>query len=435
MLDKKIAVLTLGCKVNSYDTEAMLELFLEKQYVVVEFDEIADIYLVNTCTVTNLGDKKSRQMLRRAKKQNPDAIVVAAGCYAQVKPEEVAKIPEVDLVIGTKDRASIVVEVESFVKEKTEKNKVTNIMTERVFEPLTVKSLSNRTRAYLKIQEGCNQFCSYCIIPYARGPIRSRKENDVTAEVKILAENGHKEVVLAGIHVASYGKDLGDTSLLDVIKKVHEIDGVERIRFSSVEPRVVTEDFLNEIVKLPKVCNHFHLSLQSGSDKTLKSMNRKYTTDEYRQAVRMLRETISGVSITTDIIVGFPGESDEDFSESFEFVKEMNFAKIHVFPYSPKDNTPAAKFDNQVAQNIKTNRSKQMIELGNGMTNNFLDKHLNAKLRVLFEEQVSENKYVGHTTNYIRVEANSNENLINTICETQAQSVDLKNETIIATVC
>ena len=299
---KKIASYALGCKVNQYESEAIAELFAEKGYEVVSVDDEADVYIINTCTVTNFGDKKSRQLIRKVKRQNENAIVAVVGCYAQTAPEELAAVHGVNLVIGTKDKSKIVELVEDYQAEQGVQNYVTDIMHERVFEPLEIKKLANRTRAYLKIQDGCSQFCSYCIIPYARGPIRSRQPEDVIAEVKRLAENGFKEVVLTGIHVASYGKDLKTITLIDIIRQVHEVEGIERIRFSSIEPNVVTEEFAAAMAELPKVCDHFHLSLQSGCDKTLKEMNRKYDTEKYRQAVALLRKYLPDVAITTDII-------------------------------------------------------------------------------------------------------------------------------------
>ena len=354
---KKAASFALGCKVNQYESEAIAELFAEKGYEIVGIDEEADVYVINTCTVTNFGDKKSRQLIRKVKRQNENAIVAVVGCYAQTAPKELMEIAGVNLVIGTKDRAQIVEMVEQYDRANGVENHVSDIMKERVFEPLSIQKLANRTRAYLKIQDGCSQYCSYCIIPYARGPIRSREPQEVVAEVKRLAENGFKEVVLTGIHVASYGKDRRDTSLLDILKQVHEVEGIERIRFSSIEPNVVTEEFAQTMAALPKVCDHFHLSLQSGCDKTLKEMNRKYDTEKYRQAAATLRKYLPKVALTTDIIVGFPGETEEDFRESYAFAEEIGFAKIHVFPYSPKRGTPAAARKDQLLNAVKSERS------------------------------------------------------------------------------
>ena len=346
---KKVAFCTLGCKVNQYETEAISEMFVKNGYEIVDFEEFADVYIINTCTVTNLSDRKSRQMIRRAKKNNQNSIIVAVGCYAQVSPDEVLSIPEVNLVIGTKDKGKILENI-NVIKEGMDKvNLVQDIVKTREFEELGVEVYKERTRAYIKIQEGCNQFCSYCIIPYARGPIRSRSVDYILDEVNKLALNGYKEIVLTGIHIASYGKDIKNTSLLDIIKKVHEIDGVERIRLGSIEPTTITQEFVDEISKLHKVCPHFHISLQSGCDSTLKRMNRKYTTDEYSAAVKLLRDSIEDVSITTDVMVGFPGETEEEFLSTVNFLKEINFAAMHVFKYSQRKGTPAADFKEQVS--------------------------------------------------------------------------------------
>ena len=412
---KKIASYALGCKVNQYESEAIAELFAQRGYEVVPIEDTADIYIINTCTVTNFGDKKSRQLIRKVKRQNADAIVAVVGCYAQTAPAELEAVEGVNLVIGTKDKSRIVELVEAYRKEQGVCNYVTDIMHERIFEPLEIKKLSNRTRAYLKIQDGCSQFCSYCIIPYARGPIRSREPQDVIAEVRRLAENGFQEVVLTGIHVASYGKDLKQTSLLEIIQQVHAVDGIERIRFSSIEPNVVTEAFAAEVAKLPKVCDHFHLSLQSGCDKTLREMNRRYDTEKYRQAAARLRRYLPDVASTTDMIVGFPGETEEDYQQSKVFAKEMAFSKIHVFPYSPKKGTPAAERKDQLQNAVKQARSHDLIALSDAMTEVFLTAHLGRKMSVLFEREVAPNWYEGHTTNYIKVHVFSRQALTNVI--------------------
>lgn len=412
---KKIASYALGCKVNQYESEAIAELFAEKGYEVVSVEDAADIYVINTCTVTNFGDKKSRQLIRKVKRQNPQAVVAVVGCYAQTAPEELKAVEGVNLVIGTKDKGKIVELVETYKENQGVCSYVTDIMHERVFEPLEIKKLANRTRAYLKIQDGCSQFCSYCIIPYARGPIRSRNPEEVLAEVHRLADNGFQEVVLAGIHVASYGKDLKTTSLLDIIRKVHEVEGIKRIRFSSIEPNVVTEEFAKAMAQLPKVCDHFHLSLQSGCDRTLKEMNRKYDTQKYRQAVALLRKYLPDVAITTDIIVGFPGEEEGDFEESAAFAREIGFSKIHVFPYSPKRGTPAAERKDQLPNSVKQERSHKLIAIGEELAANFLEAHKGKEMPVLFERAVAEGVYEGHTTNYLKVHAKSEKDLSNTI--------------------
>lgn len=415
---KKAASFALGCKVNQYESEAIAELFAEKGYEIVGIDEEADVYVINTCTVTNFGDKKSRQLIRKVKRQNENAIVAVVGCYAQTAPKELMEIAGVNLVIGTKDRAQIVEMVEQYDRANGVENHVSDIMKERVFEPLSIQKLANRTRAYLKIQDGCSQYCSYCIIPYARGPIRSREPQEVVAEVKRLAENGFKEVVLTGIHVASYGKDRRDTSLPDILKQVHEVEGIERIRFSSIEPNVVTEEFAQTMAALPKVCDHFHLSLQSGCDKTLKEMNRKYDTEKYRQAAATLRKYLPKVALTTDIIVGFPGETEEDFRESYAFAEEIGFAKIHVFPYSPKRGTPAAARKDQLLNAVKSERSHTLIQLSDRMAADFLADAVGTDAEVLYERAVGDGIYEGHTTNYMKVHGRSEVDLTNRIAKT-----------------
>ena len=415
---KKAASFALGCKVNQYESEAIAELFAEKGYEIVGIDEEADVYVINTCTVTNFGDKKSRQLIRKVKRQNENAIVAVVGCYAQTAPKELMEIAGVNLVIGTKDRAQIVEMVEQYDRANGVENHVSDIMKERVFEPLSIQKLANRTRAYLKIQDGCSQYCSYCIIPYARGPIRSREPQEVVAEVKRLAENGFKEVVLTGIHVASYGKDRRDTSLLDILKQVHEVEGIERIRFSSIEPNVVTEEFAQTMAALPKVCDHFHLSLQSGCDKTLKETNRKYDTEKYRQAAATLRKYLPKVALTTDIIVGFPGETEEDFRESYAFAEEIGFAKIHVFPYSPKRGTPAAARKDQLLNAVKSERSHTLIQLSDRMAADFLADAVGTDAEVLYERAVGDGIYEGHTTNYMKVHGRSEADLTNRIAKT-----------------
>ncbi len=408
----KIAFTTLGCKVNLYDSEAMAELFADKGYEIVDFDDNADIYVINTCTVTNFGDKKSRQMIRRARRKNENAIIVAAGCYAQVAPKRVAEIEGINIVIGTKDRADVVEIVEKYRAEMGVVNAVTDIKGEKEFERLKVSRLKDRTRAYIKIQEGCNRYCTYCIIPYARGPVRSRKPEDVIDEVKVLAANGFKEVVLTGIHVASYGVDLGDITLADIIERVHAVEGIERIRFSSMEPKAVDDEFVKRMAKLPKVCEHYHLSLQSGSDETLKRMNRRYTSSEYAAACERLRKAFPTVAITTDIIVGFPTETDENFIESYSFAEKIRLSKIHVFPYSPKEGTPAAKMKPQIAPDVKNERSHKMLELSDRLNREFMSEYINKDMEVLFERLEGE-YYEGHTRNYIKVLCKSDKDIKN----------------------
>lgn len=429
---RKIAFTTLGCKVNLYDTEAMQELFMQKsdKYQIVDFDEVADIYVINTCTVTNFGDKKSRQCIRRAKRQNPNAIVVATGCYAQVAPQTVAEIEGINIVLGTKDRASVVDIIENYSINNGVLNAVGNIKKEKLFEPLAISSLKDRTRAYVKIQEGCNRYCSYCIIPYARGPVRSRDPQHIMDEVKRLAENGFKEIVLTGIHVASYGIDLGNIDLIEVVKMVHTVDGIERIRFSSMEPLAITDEFIAVMKSLPKVCDHFHLSLQSGCDKTLKAMNRRYTAKQYEDAVLRLRNVYPDVAISTDIIVGFPNESEQDFIESAEFAKKVRLSKIHVFPYSPKTGTVAAKMDNQIAPDEKNSRASRLIAISDNLNKEFILNLKDKIMPVLFERRVNDGYFEGHTTNYVKVMVKTNKDLKNSIVNVKIGDYYGSDETV-----
>lgn len=402
---KTVAIFTLGCKVNQYETEAMAELFQKEGYEIVDHEEYADVYVINTCTVTNLGDKKSRQFIRRAKSKNDDSIIAVVGCYAQTSPDEVLKIEQVDIILGTNERKRIVELCEEVSNERKKINAVSDIMAIREFEEMKIEEVKGKTRAFLKIQEGCNQYCSYCIIPYARGPIRSRRIENITNEVQKLADNGFKEVVLTGIHIASYGKDLGEIRLIDVIEKVHEIEGIERIRLGSIEPTLITEEFMQRLSNLSKVCDHFHLSLQSGSDTVLKRMNRKYTTEQYKEIAELIKRYMPNAGLTTDIIVGFPGETEEEFYQTCKFVEDIGFSRIHVFSYSPRKGTPAAKHKNQVPSSIKHDRSKKLIEIGERLTKLFITHFIDAELDVLFEEE-SKNKFgfiEGYTTNYIRV--------------------------------
>ncbi|MDD3393181.1 MAG: tRNA (N(6)-L-threonylcarbamoyladenosine(37)-C(2))-methylthiotransferase MtaB [Clostridia bacterium] len=424
---KRAASYALGCKVNQYESEAIAELFAEKGYEIVGIDEAADVYVINTCTVTNFGDKKSRQLIRKVKRQNENAIVAVVGCYAQTAPQEIMAIAGVNLVIGTKDRGQIVDMVEQYHPQSGAENHVSDIMKERIFEPLSIQKLTNRTRAYLKIQDGCSQYCAYCIIPFARGPIRSREPKEVLAEVRRLAANGFQEVVLTGIHVASYGKDRNDTTLLEILRQVHEVEGISRIRFSSIEPNVVTEEFAKTMAELPKVCHHFHLSLQSGCDRTLKEMNRKYDTEKYRQAVALLRKYMPQVALTTDIIVGFPGETEEDFRESYEFAKEIGFSKIHVFPYSPKKGTPAAERNDQLPNGVKSERSHKLLALSDASSTNFLEKYVGETVEVLYEKPLDTETYEGHTSNYMKVFTKSTQELSNRLVLTKITHIDGEN--------
>lgn len=422
-MKKTVAIFTLGCKVNQYETEAMQEAFEKSGYQMISFEEPSDVYVINTCTVTHMSDRKSRQMIRRAKKINPDAIVVVVGCYAQASKKEIEAIEEVDLILGTNGRANIVEIVEEYRENRIPMNFVEDIMEVHEFEELEINNMNNRTRAYLKIQEGCNNYCSYCIIPYVRGNIRSRKPENIIAEVSRLAKHGFKEIVLTGIHVASYGKDLKDMNLLEIIKRVHEVQGIERIRLSSIEPGAITKQFVEEISRLPKVCHHFHLSLQSGSDTVLKRMKRKYTTAQYREAVKVLKEHLPRVAFTTDIIVGFPGETKEEFNETVAFIKEIGFSHIHIFPYSIRKGTPAATMENQVSPQTKGKRVKILTAVAEDLQNNVLKQYLGQTLDVLIEHNHSNNIYEGYTNNYIKVRTKCGKDCTNLVMKIDITSV------------
>mgnify|MGYP001450574533 CR=1 FL=1 len=421
----KAAFYTLGCKVNQYETEAMIEAFEKQGYEIVDYNGFADIYIINTCTVTNMGDRKSRQIIRRALDYNPDAFIAVVGCYSQIAPDEILDIEGVKLVLGTSHRTRIVELVEKAAKKKEKTNAVSNIMEVNAFEDMGIRQYKNRTRAFLKIQEGCDQYCSYCIIPYARGHIRSRKPENIIEEVIGLAQNGFKEIVLTGIHVGSYGKDLGGMELIDIIEKVHEVEGIDRIRMSSVEPKTLDEDFIDRLSNLNKICRHFHLSLQSGCDETLKRMNRKYTTDEYRKVVRNLREAYDDVGITTDIIVGFPGETDEEFGKTIKFIDEISFSSMHIFKYSPRQGTPAANYKNQVSPEVKERRSNLVAEIARKNQNKFIEKFINNNFKVLFEQELKNRKnyYEGLTPNYIRIIAESAYDISGRVVETMLKEV------------
>ncbi|MBM7614657.1 tRNA (N(6)-L-threonylcarbamoyladenosine(37)-C(2))-methylthiotransferase MtaB [Alkaliphilus hydrothermalis] len=415
---KKVAFHTLGCKVNQYETQAMTELFEKANFTVVPDTETADVYVINTCTVTNVGDKKSRQFIRRAKKNNPYSIIAVVGCYAQTAPKEVLDIEGVNIVVGTNDRGKIVEYVEECaVDEKI--NVVDDIMQVKEFEELSVQEIKGKTRAFLKIQEGCNQYCAYCIIPYARGPIRSRRAPEIIKEVKTLVSNGFQEVVLTGIHVASYGKDLREkNALIELLKEVNRVDGLKRIRLSSLEPTLITEEFIKELAGLEKICPHFHLSLQSGSDSILKRMNRRYTTEEYRQIVHRIRWYYPKIALTTDIIVGFPGETDEDFETTYNFVEEMAFSDIHVFKFSPRKGTPAADFSDQVDGIKKHHRSEKLIALGLKMRAEYQSQFIGEVKEVLFEAASKdlEGFFEGLTDNYLKIVAPFQAGLEGQIC-------------------
>lgn len=428
---KTVAFHTLGCKVNQYETEAMEELFEKSGYSIVNEEELADIYVINTCTVTNLSDRKSRQFIRKSKKKNEDSIIAVVGCYSQVAPDEVENLEGVDVIIGTSERNRIVELCEKVRVNHEKINIVRDIKTYKEFEKIKVDEIKSRTRANIKIQDGCNQFCSYCIIPYARGPIRSRDYDDIIEEAIKLRDSGFKEVVLTGIHVASYGKD-NNIPLINVIRGIAQIEGLERIRLSSLEPTLIDDDFMKSLKEIGKVCDHFHLSLQSGSDSILKRMNRKYTSALFKEKTEIIRKYMPNVGLTTDIIVGFPGETEEEFLETYTFVKEIGFSRIHVFKYSPRKGTPAAKYENQVDGNIKSRRSDELIRLGDQLAKEFMNRFINTNLNVLFEEENKkiEDTYEGYTTNYLRARVKSNESLIGNI--KSISIIDINNDILIA---
>ena len=418
---KKAAIHNLGCKVNSYEAESMELMLKNAGYEIVPFDEniIADVYIINTCSVTNIADRKSRQMLHKAKKMNPLAVVVAAGCYVQADEDGVRSDEAVDIVLGNNMKINIVDVLEEYFKDNSRDDYVLDINNkETTYEELKIDKVTEHTRAYIKIQDGCNQFCSYCIIPYTRGRIRSRSAIDIVDEVKRLALNGYKEIVLTGIHLSSYGKDTGKETLLDVIKLVHEVDGIERIRLGSLEPRIVTDEFVGEISKLYKLCPHFHLSLQSGCDKTLKAMNRKYTSKEYLDGCNILRKYYKNPAITTDVIVGFPGETDEDFAITKAFLEKVHFYEMHIFKYSKRKGTRAAVMPDQIDEQIKAARSEKLIALGHDMSKEFRKFYIGKNEEVLFEEKavIGDKEYcVGYTKEYVKVAKETAENLENQI--------------------
>lgn len=439
----KVAFLTLGCKVNSYETNAMEKLFVEAGYQLVDFQKEADIYVINTCTVTNMADRKSRQMLHKAKKLNPNGVIVAVGCYVQASFEEAKKDEAIDVMIGNNQKKQIVSIIEEYQKEKEQKEekqseeKVSLLDMRKIqdYEELSIENAGEKTRAYIKIQDGCNQFCSYCIIPYVRGRIRSRSEEDILSEVKRLSKHGYKEVVLTGIHLSSYGVDLeGEKNfvalegkpLLSIVKKVSEISSIERIRLGSLEPRIVTEAFVEQLAKIKKVCPHFHLSLQSGCDETLKRMNRKYTSLEYKKGCTMLRKYFENPAITTDVIVGFPEETNEEFEITKAFLKEIAFSDVHIFKYSMRKGTVAAKNPKQVPESIKHERSSQLIALGKEMQLDYEQLFIGKKETVLIEETVTiEGKkyFVGHNERYVKL-----------VIEKQGEQEDLHNKMVVVNV-
>ena len=481
----KVKFITLGCKTNQYETNAMEQNFKENGYEIINSDENnnADIYVVNTCSVTNIAERKSRQMLRRVKQENKNAIIAACGCYAQVAKEEIEKMPEVDIIIGINEKNKIADIIEEYLKkEKNKEVEVSDVMNEKEFQDFGSITYTELTRAIVKIQDGCDRFCTYCIIPYARGRVRSRSPKSIIDEIRKVSKispimenkenkcynekDGFKEVVITGIHIASYGKDFtkeqaenyrkmfgydnnykkydpkydlstGGFRLIELLEQINKIDGIERIRLGSIEPKLITEEFVERLSKLNKVCNHFHLSLQSGCDSTLKRMNRRYTTEEFEKSAEMLRKNFKDVHLTTDIIVGFPGETEEEFNKTYEFLKNIKFYKMHIFKYSIRKNTVAEKMPNQVDGLIKEKRSKILIDLSNKNQEEYNKEMLGKNVKVLFEEEKEENGvkyYKGHTTNYAIVKVKSSENICNKIIDVRITDLDNNDFSLIGEI-
>lgn len=422
-----VSFTTLGCKVNQFETEAMTELLERDGFEVVRDGENSDIYIINTCAVTKESDRKSRQFINKAKRINPNALVVAVGCSVQLNGAKLNKETSVDIVIGTKNKSNIGKLIKDKINNKDQITTVENIEKfsgKEDFEELKISTVHDKTRANIKIQDGCSQFCSYCIIPYVRGPIRSRNHDDIIEEVKKIVENGYKEIVLNGIHISSYGAEKKEQdALINLIENINDIDGIERIRLGSLEPCIITDDFAKRISVMDKVCHHFHLSLQSGSDSVLERMNRKYTSNQYMNNVEIIRKYMIDSGITTDIIVGFPGETDDEFKETIEFVKKINFSRIHVFKYSIREGTKAADMTAQVEDKIKSARSKVMIELGDTIANVFMNKFVGHNMPVLVETEKDKNIFEGYTTNYLKVLINSDINIKNEIVDVNINKV------------
>lgn len=427
---KKAAFLSLGCKVNSYETQAMQELFEKAGAEIVDFSERADIYVINTCTVTNIADRKSRQMLHRAKHLNPDAVVVAAGCYVQAAGEALLADEAVDLVVGNNQKKELVPIVCAYLKDSSFANAPDDIGKEKEYEELAIESVTEKVRAYIKIQDGCNQFCSYCIIPYARGRIRSRNEKSIIEEVTRLAENGYREIVLTGIHLSSYGLDKGEEGLLKLVTELCRIDGIERIRLGSLEPRIITEEFVKTLAEERKVCPHFHLSLQSGCDTVLKRMNRKYSAAEYLERCDLLRRYFEHPAITTDVITGFPGETEEEFEETRAFLAKAAFAQMHIFKYSKREGTVAAGMAAQIPETVKARRSDELIALGERMKEAYREEFTGKIQKLLVEETVEIDgvRYaLGHNERYVKLAVKTDKNLENRMIDVIVQKKNLKD--------
>lgn len=421
--NKTVAFMTLGCKVNSYETDGLVKIFRDSGYTIVDFDEFSDVYVVNTCTVTNLSSKKSRQMLRRAKRRNPESIVAAIGCYSQKEPETLEEMPAVDVVIGNNNKMKLLNIVENYTGENM--TNVLDIDHEGTVENFSISETNDKTRAFIRIQDGCNQFCSYCIIPYVRGRIRSKKIDDVINEINKLRDNGYKEIVFTGIHVASYGKDLDrEVDLIDLLLKANEIKGIERLRLSSIEPTYLTKENIERLSRVKKLANHFHLSLQSGSDSILKRMNRNYNTEDYLTVVSGLREHFDSPAITTDIIVAFPKETEEEFNETCDFVKKVEFSQVHVFKYSKREGTRAAKMDGQIHGNVASKRSQMLRDLTDQLEKEYIQSQMGTRHDVLVESfDQKHNICTGHTGNYLNVSMQSKIDLTNRFINVKIDTV------------
>lgn len=405
-MSKRVAFLTLGCKVNQYETDAMEELLKNHGYTTVDFKSEADVYVVHTCSVTNMADKKSRQMLQRARRMNPQGVVVAVGCYVQANQAEIIEKGIADILIGNNQKGEIAEILNSYFEKRERESHIVDISKEKEYESLMISNITGHTRAYIKVQDGCNQFCSYCIIPYTRGRIRSEKPERVLEEVKSLAARGFKEIVLTGIHLSSYGLETGESNLLSLIQMIHDVEGIERIRLGSLEPRIITEDFVRELVQLKKVCPHFHLSLQSGCDETLRRMNRRYSSKEYQEALQILRRYYEEPALTTDVIVGFVGESEEEFQQTKEYLEEINLYEMHIFKYSVREGTRAQKMSGHIAEHVKNQRSAELLAMAAKHKLQYEKKFIDKMDQILLEELISldgKQYYQGYTSRYLRV--------------------------------
>ena len=419
---KTVAFHTLGCKVNTYESNAMLKIFNEAGYQEVDFKQVADVYVINTCTVTNTGDSKSRQMIRKAIRKNPKATICVVGCYSQTAPEEIEKIEGVGVVLGTQYRSDIVKYVDEHLETGEMVIKVDNVMNLRKFEDINIDRFKN-TRAFLKIQDGCNNFCTYCIIPYARGRVRSRQKESVLNQAQRLVDNGYVEIVLTGIHTAGYGEDLDDYSFYELLVDLVKIKGLKRLRISSIETSQISDEIIDLIGSNEIIVDHLHVPLQAGSDATLKRMNRKYTTAEYLEKINKIRSYLPNIAFTTDVIVGFPGETDEEFEETYNFIKQVNYSELHVFPYSPRKNTPAAKMKDQVNDQIKHERANRLLQLSKELNHEFALKQIGKTLKVLFEKRDGE-YLIGHAGDYLKVKVKTADNLIGEIVTIKIDKYD-----------